>query len=122
MGYTTRADESGASGWLKGGFGGGQKNQVSQAAANQPIARMTRRLTIRLPIVTPTLHTARARTMPERRCFRHELPRRTSRPTIRSRSAQKTGDFVKTPTDWAGQGRVDLSFIGRFPRKTIYNQ
>src|SRR5579864_1176169 len=55
MGYTIRAAESGASGWLKGGLGGGQKNQVSEAAAIQPIAKMTRRLTIRLPIFTPPL-------------------------------------------------------------------
>src|SRR5579862_3141453 len=97
MGYTIRAAESGASGWLKGGLGGGQKNQVSDAAAIQPIARMTRRLTMRFPILTPPLQvgvadSAGTTLVPSASAFAR-APWRAL--------AQKKGDSAKTPTNWA---------------------
>jgi hypothetical protein len=45
------AVEFGASGWLNGGFGGGQKNQVRDAAASQPMTTTTTRPVIRFPIL-----------------------------------------------------------------------
>jgi len=92
-----RADESGASGWLNGGLGGGQKNQVSQAAPNQAMARTTRRLIMRLPIPAPTHLKSASRTMPERSYFRHAFAREGVFAERKFRSAQKKGDLEKTP-------------------------